>query len=78
MALLTGAMETAAAVTPSPDFAAGAAVMGVFKYNFGAPLSPPPRIPYFWMLDFEDLKLSARVYVPCSGAIPFEGHPLLV
>ncbi|CAM0957342.1 unnamed protein product [Alopecurus aequalis] len=36
MALLAGAMETAAAVTPCPDSAAGAAVMGVFKYNFAA------------------------------------------
>ncbi|CAM0905884.1 unnamed protein product [Alopecurus aequalis] len=36
MALLAGAVEAAAAVTPRPDSAAGAAVMGVFKYNFAA------------------------------------------
>ncbi|KAM0873787.1 hypothetical protein ACQ4PT_037852 [Festuca glaucescens] len=36
MALLAGAAETVAATTPRPDSAAGAAVMGVFKYNFAA------------------------------------------
>ncbi|KAM0874290.1 hypothetical protein ACQ4PT_037519 [Festuca glaucescens] len=36
LALLAGAAETVAAATPLPDSAAGAAVMGVFKYNFAA------------------------------------------